>query len=410
MQITLPYGLEAYWTLATTGQNITRVGPSASLVPLADPALSVRTALRDPLDYPPLASATVPGDKVVVTIPAGMPEVESLARGVLQALLDAGVEPAQLALLVADEATEQTLRACQQSLALDHPWLHEVRIVVHDPRAADACGLVGVTRTGRPLRMNRLICEADLLVPMGIVSAAVDMGEEKPPLLTGLFPDFADKDALGRFFAPSSRDNRVHRSRRLEEIDEASWLLAGGMVVQVVPASQGKVAALFAGYPASVAAAAWQACLASWTPAISNRGDLAVCLLTGSAAAQSWSGIGRAIQAAEAVLEAGGTVVLCSELEQSPGFSLGRLCQQDDRVSRQHEIMRDREADSWPALQLSRALQRGSVYLHSRLENSVVENLGMAPIASNAELSRLITRHTHIIVLDDAQWLVPVVR
>ena len=96
MQITLPYGLAAHWTLDTTTRKISRLSPSACFEPLPDPAVSIRKALEAPRDYPPLASATVPGDQVVVTIPAGMPALEPLAWGVLQALMDAGVEPAHL--------------------------------------------------------------------------------------------------------------------------------------------------------------------------------------------------------------------------------------------------------------------------------------------------------------------------
>jgi hypothetical protein len=235
----------------------------------------------------------------------------------------------------------------------------------------------------------------------------VDTCEDKPPLLTGLFPDFSDKEAIGSFYAPSSRDNRVHRARRLEEIEDASWLLTGGAVVRIVPAAQGQVATLFAGQPASVATAAWEACLATWTPALHARGDLAIGLLTGPATAQSWSGIGQTLLAADSVLDADGSVVLCSDLQQPPGPSLGRLCQQDNHAGQQHEIMRDREVDSWTALQLSRALLRGPVYLHSRLDDNVVESLGMTPIASGEELSRLVACHTHSIILDDAQWLAP---
>jgi len=321
--------------------------------------------------------------------------------------MDAGVEPAHTLFLVADEATETLLAACQQSHSRNASWPQEVRVLRHDARDHDSCSMVGVTRSGRPLRMNRLIGEADLVLPMGLVSVTVDSCEEKPPLLTGLFPDFSDQETLGQFYAPSSRDNRVHRARRMAEIEEASWLLTGGAIVQIVPAGQNRVAALFAGHAARVASVAWEACLATWMPSLHSRGDLAICLLTEDATARSWLGIGRALQAAGAVLDAGGGVVLCSDLQLPPGPSVGRLSQQDDHAGRQHEIMRDREPDSWTALQLSRALRNGPVYLHSRLHDSVVESLGMTPIASAEELSRLVARHAHSIILDDAQWLAP---
>ncbi len=410
MPITLPFGLDARWTLNTTGRKLSRLGPTPDPEPLPDPASSVRKALGAPLDYPPLTSATVPGDQVVVTIPAGLPALEPLAWGILQAILDAGVEPEHLVLLAANKVTETSLSACLQAHMAKNPWIHEIRIRRHHPHDDDSCGLIGVTHSGHPVRMNRLIVEADLVLPIGLVSTAVDTCNDKPPLLSGLYPDFSDQETMNSFYAPSSRDNGVHRVRRRKESEDATRLLAGGLVVQIVPAAQDQVATLFAGQPASVATAAWKACLATWTPTLQSRGDLAICLLTGTAATQSWSGIGHALQAANTVLDADGCVVLCSELRQPPGPSLGRLCQQDDRASRQHEIMRDREADSWTALQLSRTLQRGPVYLQSQLDKNVVESLGMTPITSEKELTRLVASRTHSIILDDAQWLAPQVR
>ena len=37
-------------------------------VPLADPAAAVAAALEQPLEYPPLAQTTTPGDRVVVAL------------------------------------------------------------------------------------------------------------------------------------------------------------------------------------------------------------------------------------------------------------------------------------------------------------------------------------------------------
>ena len=410
MEITLPFGLTTQWTLDINEPSITRLGPSVDAKPMNDPASAVRKSLRVPLDYPSLANATVPGDQVVVTIPAGMPAVGPLAWGILQALQDAGIESEHVILLVTDKTTELELLAYSPLQAQNHDGDLAVRIERHDPHKAESCSFIGVTQSGQPLRMNRLIGEANLVLPLGTTSATAESDTDTPPPLSGLFPDFSDQEALDRFYAPSSRENRVHRAQRSKEIEEASKLVTSGAVIQVIPASSNQIATLFAGHPTSVATAAREACRNTWMPKTSARGDLVIGLLTGSTTTHSWTALGQALQVGETLLEPGGTLVFCSDLKKSPGRSLGHLCQQDERTNCQHEIMRDREADSWTALQLSRALQRGPVYMHSRLDDSVIENLGMTPIASSKELSRLVSNHTHSIILDDVQWLVPVVR
>jgi hypothetical protein len=47
------------------------------------------------------------------------------------------------------------------------------------------------------------------------------------------------------------------------------------------------------------------------------------------------------------------------------------------------------------------------VYLRSLLPDEVVESLGMAPIASDAELARLASGRPHVVVIQEAQRLKP---
>jgi len=53
-------------------------------------------------------------------------------------------------------------------------------------------------------------------------------------------------------------------------------------------------------------------------------------------------------------------------------------------------------------LALSRALQRGPVYLRSLIDEDVVQLLGMTPIADDGELARLASRRRRCVVIEDA--------
>jgi len=63
----------------------------------------------------------------------------------------------------------------------------------------------------------------------------------------------------------------------------------------------------------------------------------------------------------------------------------------------------DHAPDSWSAWQLARALQRGPVYLLSRLDDETVEDMGLAPVSEVEDLVRLASRHESCIVLDESQ-------
>jgi lactate racemase len=71
------------------------------------------------------------------------------------------------------------------------------------------------------------------------------------------------------------------------------------------------------------------------------------------------------------------------------------------------KLRHDPAADARAALTLAQALDRGPVYLRSRLPDDVVESLGMTPIASDAELSRLASGRRHCVVIEEAQRVKP---
>ncbi len=58
------------------------------------------------------------------------------------------------------------------------------------------------------------------------------------------------------------------------------------------------------------------------------------------------------------------------------------------------EIRRENPRDALPALQLARALETSRIYLLSRLDPGIVEDLEMIPIGGADELARLAQRVT----------------
>jgi hypothetical protein len=134
---------------------------------------------------------------------------------------------------------------------------------------------------------------------------------------------------------------------------------------------------------------------------------LIIATITGGAAVQNWQNVGRALAAAEQLVADDGAIAICSNLDQPPGESLGRLVGSDDLADTERRILRDHAADSWPAWQLARALQRGPVYFLSQLQAETVEDMGMAPVESVEEIVRLASRHESYIILEDAQHAIP---
>jgi hypothetical protein len=68
-------------------------------------------------------------------------------------------------------------------------------------------------------------------------------------------------------------------------------------------------------------------------------------------------------------------------------------------------IGKERPVDTLPAALLAHALDRGKVYLLSRLTPSDVEDLDMIPIGAPEELVRLAQQHSSCVLLSNAPYV-----
>ena len=360
-----------------------------------DPVAAVVQALRQPLDYPPLAAGVVPGDRVAIALDDAVPCVDDVVRGAVQTLERAGIEPEAISVVTTEAETARTCREALSSHASRLP-----QFVRHDPDDDDNLCLVGVTRRREPVLVNRAIFDADVVLPIGVArvngTGAYD----------SLFPRFSNAESIGRHRTPASLNSTKHAAEKTHEADEAGWLIGVPMVMQIVPGPGNAVAQVLAGEPQAVARRAAALCRRQWSLHSPQQVDLVIATITGGAQSQTWANVGRALAAAEQLLTDDGAIAICSNLDEPPGESLGRLIGSTDLEKAERKISHDQGADSWPAWQLARALQRGPVYLLSQLAADTVEDMGLAPVAEIAELVRLAERHERFVLIEDSQHAV----
>jgi nickel-dependent lactate racemase len=359
-----------------------------------DPAAAVIAALAEPLEFPPLSAGIVPGDRIAIAVDDAAPCIASIVRGAVQALQNAGVDPEEISIITSDA---QTSDLCREELTCIEPG---PRFVVHDPADDKNLCLVGATRRGVPLLVNRTIFDADLVLPIGCARYGRESAYDS------LFPRFSDAATVQKYRTPAQLDAFAPRNGKRNEVDEAGWMIGVPMTVQVVPGHSETVAHVVAGEPQAVARRCDELCRQQWLLHSPQRVGLVVATITGAAQSQTWVNVGRALSAAESVLDDGGAVAICSNLVQPTGHSLGRLIGSPDLDAAARKIFHDHDPDTWPAWQVARALQRGPVYFLSRLSSETVEDLGLAPVESVDELVRLAHRCESYLLVEDAQHVV----
>jgi len=375
--------------------------------PLPDLRASVRTALAQPLDFPPLAQAAVPGDRVVLALEAGVPQAPVVIAEVFNALSCRGVDAGEMTIL-RTQADERAAVPDPREL-LPAADRGRVSLEVHDPKARDRLGYLAAGGDHEPVYLNRLLCEADLVVPIGCLRCDGALGYYG--MHGGIFPAFSDGASIDRVVA--AHDDAKHRSRdsvrERQRIAEVGWLLGVQLTVQVVPGSGDDVLEVLAGQPEAVFDRGQQLCQAAWKFQAPRRADLVVATITGGAAQQSWDNVARAVAAANNVVREGGAIVVCTELTDAPGPALARLASARDPQAAVRKIRKEHLVDAPAALQIAAVQQRSRLYLLSRLDDAAVEELGIAAVGDSRQLARLVEQYESCLVLGNAHHAVATV-
>ena len=266
-------------------------------------------------------------------------------------------------------------------------------------------GLSGGQRIGRghpdqPIALH----DADLVLPLGCLRDEATAGYFG--IHSGIFPLFSDAKTIQRFRGFSSLNGQGKRRRELAaEVDHVAWLLGINFTIQVVPAAGDRVLHVLAGESGAVRRQGRELYRAAWSWPVPQRASLVVAAIEGGTSHQTWENVGRALQVAAQFAEDGGSIAVCCELDAPPGPAMQQMASTSSREAALRQVGKERPVDALPAAQLAQRLERDKVYLLSRLDESVVEDLDMIPIAGPDELARLVRRHPSCILLSNAPYV-----
>lgn len=367
-------------------------------VPLDDPAAAVAAAVSAPLEFPRLQDATVPGDRIVLAVDRGVPQMPAVVAGVIHSLVEGGAQPHDIEVVLAasaEESSEDPLSELPASLR------DAVSVSHHDPSDRESLAYLAASKEGNPIYFNRTIGDADVVLP--ISTLRLDQALGYAGVHGGLYPSFSDEATQKRYRAPSSTDWAVLRRRRCEEAEEAAWALGVQFTIQVAPGAGNSLLHVVAGDSQAVAKRGQELSVAAWFHEPPQRANLVVAAIEGGPDQQTWENFGRALFAASQAVNDGGAIVICSSLRCRPGAALQRLMGMRDYDSLLHELRRDRSPDATPAALLAEALERVQVFLLSDLDEESVEDLGVGHVGSTEQVERLSRQYDSCILLGNAQ-------
>lgn len=366
------------------GRLLARHEPPPSIADL-DRALG--ETLRRPIDFPGLDRTVFPGDRVALVLDRETPGADRLLAGMLAIIGDCGVNLSDVTILQPADVSGR---------ALTDPRVHlpaavqkQVAWHVHDPTDPNACAYLAATASGQRLYLSRILTEADVAICVGPMSYDPLLGYRGTS--SSIFPGLARVDDIRRAHGQAHEELTFDDSRPLRQaVDEAAWLLGLQFVIQVIPGMGGDVAAVLAGQIDSVLKQGKQALAEHWRLDVPTRPELVVASITADASGHGWSQVAAALEVCRRVVVQGGRVVLLTDIEEEPGEGVQLISDSQSPRDALQPIRSAAPPDLRAATQIAKALDWMNVYLLSRLDAGLVEDLYMLPLASAKEAQRVI--------------------
>jgi hypothetical protein len=361
----------------------------------SQPAAALRDALENPRDFPPLRQVVVPGDTVVVAVDPTIPQPRSVFSALGDVLGEGGVEPGSLTWLVPASAAGIAEAVPPGGSA----------VVVHDPDDRAQLAYLASTKQGRRVYLNRLLTDADVVVPVGRMGYDPDLGYRGP--WSVLFPELSDRDTVrawrGRPIEPAGGAAREQAGARLDEALEVSWLLGTQFHLGLVPAAAGLLEPV-AGRDTAVRDRGIAALGQHWTFRAPARAEVVVAGVGRPGTATTLADLAAALATATRLVQHGGKIIVLSRASGAIGSSLRRLIDADDPRNALAALRGQEGTDDYLiARRLARALAWADLFVYSALEPQVVEDLSLVPLECPGQALRLVASSGSLVFVSQAE-------
>lgn len=389
----LCFGLETQWEIPDSASIASHFGPQRC----ADLVSELQRALVDPIDFPSLDQAVVPGDQMVFAVDPHVPQLPEVVLETLAWFADRGTSPGNMRVVIAGNAPGT---AHGLDTLLGERFGQGVAVELHDPDDMDKISYVAANENSDPIYLNRSLVDADVVIP---ISVARSPGSLDNLGSFGMFPLLSNRETLNEFYSLPNLDIPTARDNLIAWCDQAArWtgFMAG---IDVLPASGQQIASLFAGSTASLYEASQRGMQDAWCP-VATQSELTIALVDGDPSQQTWLAIARALYAANQFTTDAGAIVLCTESSDRAGKSLRRL--RDSQHSREvlaEKLSKDRSSDAAVAALIHQATASKHIYLVSKHRRETIESIGLGVLANESELCHLIQQFDSCTVLGSAQ-------
>lgn len=326
---TLPYG-DGTVTFRLDEKQVLAELHGNRVEPLADIRAALRQSLERPIGAEPLRERVKRGDRVALVV-SDMSRFWMRQDLVVPHLVDylneaCGVPDDDITIVIANGTHPGGGERELRTLVTDGVY-ERVRVVNHDCRADDLADL-GVTPHGTPVRINRIVAEADLVICLGACTHHVmaGFGGGRKSILPGV--SGLETIRHNHAFALDPRalrtnplvGNAVLQGNPLhEDMCEAAGLVANLFMVNLVMNAEMRFAAIFSGHYIASWERACEEVDRVYRVSVPRKADVVIASCGGYPKDMSLYQGTKAIDNVETGLKPGGTLILAIEAREGGG-------------------------------------------------------------------------------------------
>jgi len=400
--IELPFGVAGRLKCSLPAEKVLLY--HAAPEPVDRLAERVRQCLRSPLDFPALSQTVLSDDRIIIALDADTPAAATLIEGCWDVFASVGVDPSSVTILQPESAAESA--DPDPRCELPPSVAGQMRRVRHDATVADDRAYLASTTSGERIYLSREVVDADFVLCVGTIAYDPLLGYRGTSSV--LYPGLSTADAVRKSRGQGHDELGPDDIRSLRQtIDEVGWLLGVQFALQVVPAGRGGVADVMAGAGDAVFDRGKERLSEFWGIELDERPEtvvVAVDAVGGDQGWAEWAAIGAALETARQIVSRDGRVIVLSEAELalSPGLEMIR----ESRTPRDalQPLRLGVPDDVAAATQVAKAIDWANVYLFSRAEADLAEDLFMIPLSHPDDCRAILETSDSIAFVESAQY------
>jgi len=364
---------------------------------------AVAQAMENPIDFPPINQALVPGDRVAIAVQDNLPHAPSVVESIVDWIIQQQLDDLRISVILPSGRQVQA-ETLIESLKQKYPeYLQEddprCSVVCHDPDNQQNLEYIAASEQAEPIYLHRDLVEADFVIPVYRWLEPQDPRANDPYVV---LPAFADRTTMNRHAKSWLKQSGFIRNTPKTD-SESGWLAGIQFAIAALANQEGKIAMIASGNPLKVDQKCREAIAASGTatPIQNDAGfDLIVAQLVDDSHSANWCDVASAAHSAERWLTpAGRIVVVATELDEI-STGIGALASDDPDEELQQSLLESNLKDAFAAAVLRGIQSRRSIYVQSKVDPETLESLGFASIRDPNELERLMQSVARVGVME----------